>query len=46
VRAELAHDFAEAVRATYSRNTGTTPEIHICRAADGAFGLELVSSDS
>jgi galactokinase len=44
VRAELADDFAEAVRATYSRNTGTTPEIHVCRAADGAFGLDLVPS--
>jgi galactokinase len=46
VRAELAHDFAEAVRGTYSRNTGTTPEIHVCRAADGAFGLDLVPSGS
>ncbi len=46
VRAEHAHDFAESVRATYYRKTGTVPEIHICRAADGAFGLDLVPSDS
>ena len=46
VRAEHAHDFAEAVRTTYFRKTGTAPEIHICRAADGACGLDLVSSDS
>ena len=46
VRAELAHEFADAVRATHSRKTGITPEIHICRAADGAFGLDLVSSDA
>ena len=30
----------------YSRTTGTVPEIHICRAADGAFGLDLVPSGS
>ena len=46
VRAEHAHDFAESVGATYARKTGTSPEIHICRAADGARGLDLVSSDS
>ena len=31
---------------SYSRKTGITPEIHICRAADGAFGLDLVPSGS
>jgi galactokinase len=46
VCAERADDFAESVRATYSRKTGSTPEIHICRAADGAFGFDLVPSDS
>jgi galactokinase len=46
VRADLADDFAEAVRVTYSRNTGTTPEIHVCRAADGAYGRDLVPSAS
>jgi len=42
VRAELAGDFAEAVRTDYARRTGTTPEIHVCHAADGAFGRDLV----
>ncbi len=37
-----AGDFAEAVRTAYARKTGITPEIHICRAADGAFGRTLV----
>ena len=46
VRAEHARDFAEAVRTAYSRKTGTIPEIHICRAADGAFGRDLVPSGS
>jgi galactokinase len=42
VRAEKSDDFADYVRTCYSRSTGTLPEIHICRAADGAFGLDLV----
>ncbi|MFI5458986.1 MAG: galactokinase [Isosphaerales bacterium] len=42
VRAEFAGDFAEAVRTAYARRTGTTPEIHICHAAEGAFGRDLV----
>jgi galactokinase len=46
VDAQRAHEFAEAVRTTYSRKTGTIPEIHVCRAADGAFGRDLVSSSS
>jgi galactokinase len=41
VRADMAGDFAEAVRSAYARETGTVPEIHICRAADGAFGRDL-----
>jgi len=44
VRAEHADEFAAAVRTTYARNTGTTPEIHICHAADGAFGHNLVAA--
>jgi galactokinase len=44
VRAEHASDFSEAVRTAYFRRTGAKPEIHICRAADGAFGRDLVSS--
>jgi len=42
VRAEDAGDFSEAVRTAYAQRTGTTPEIHICHAADGAFGRDLV----
>ena len=42
VRADHADDFAEAVRTAYARKTGITPEIHVCRAADGAFGSDLV----
>jgi galactokinase len=41
VRADRAGDFAEAVRTAYTRGTGITPEIHICRAADGAFGRDF-----
>jgi galactokinase len=41
VRADRAGDFAEAVRSGYARETGTTPEVHICRAAEGAFGGDL-----
>ena len=41
VTADRAEDFAESVRAGYARRTGTTPDIHICRAADGARGLLL-----
>jgi galactokinase len=44
VRADRAGDFAEAVRTGYSRETGILPEIHICRAADGAFGRDLPSA--
>jgi galactokinase len=41
VQANRAGDFAEAVRTAYTRETGVTPEIHICRAADGAFGRDF-----
>jgi galactokinase len=41
VRAGHAGDFAESVRTAYARETGITPEIHVCRAADGAFGRDL-----
>jgi galactokinase len=44
VRPELAAEFAESVRTSYSRSTGILPEIQICRAADGAFGRYLVPS--
>jgi galactokinase len=42
VKAEHAGDFAEVVRTTYFRKTGTMPEIHICHAADGASGHNIV----
>jgi galactokinase len=40
VRAERAADFAEAVRADYSRASGIAPDFHICEAAEGALGRE------
>ncbi len=46
VEGQHAHQFAEAVRTKYSRTTGTIPDIHVCRAADGAFGRDLVPSGS
>jgi galactokinase len=46
VEGQHAHEFAESVRTTYSRKTGSIPEIHVCRAADGAFGRDLVPSGS
>ena len=44
VRADRAGDFAEAVRTRYARETGITPDIHVCRAADGAFGQDLAGA--
>jgi galactokinase len=41
VRPELAESFARAVRSAYIEKTDTEPDIHICHAADGAFGLDL-----
>jgi galactokinase len=41
VRAECAGDFAEAVGSAYTSKTGITPGIHVCHAADGAFGRGL-----
>ena len=37
VEAKKADEFSEAVRSAYARKTGTSPEIHICHAADGEF---------
>ncbi len=45
VRADLAGDFAEAVRTAYARKTEIIPEIHVCRAAEGAFGRNLEPAD-
>lgn len=41
VSADRTEDFAELVRARYARKTGITPEVHVCHAADGAFGRDL-----
>jgi len=42
VRSEQADEFARVVCSAYADSTDTIPEIHICHAADGAFGLDLV----
>jgi len=41
VRSEQADDFARVVQIAYTDKTDTIPDIHICHAADGAFGLDL-----
>jgi len=41
VAADAAAAFAEAVAAGYARKTGTTPDVHVCRAADGASAIAL-----
>jgi galactokinase len=44
VLADRAGEFAEAVRTRYARERGITPEIHVCRASDGAFGRDLAGN--
>jgi len=44
VLASEAEAFAESVRHDYAKRTGTTPEIHICHAADGASGRQFEES--
>ena len=41
VAPDRAGAFAEAVRDGYARRTGTIPDVHVCHAADGAFGLPI-----
>jgi galactokinase len=41
VQAQHADAFAEAVRTGYAHARGITPDVHICHAADGAFGRVL-----
>ena len=41
VVADRADAFAEAVVSGYARRTGTEPTVHICQAAEGAFGRTL-----
>jgi galactokinase len=36
-----AQPFAEVVREGYALRTGTTPEVHICHAADGGVGFAV-----
>jgi galactokinase len=42
VQVDQAQAFAESVCAAHSRKLGVTPEIHICHAAEGALGREIV----
>jgi galactokinase len=37
VDSEQAEAFAESVRKQYARRTATTPDVHVCHAAPGAF---------
>jgi galactokinase len=46
VRPKETDSFAAAVRERYTQKAGTAPEIHICHAADGAFGRDLVPAGS
>ena len=41
VLADHAEAFAETVRTAYAKAQGTTPDIHICHAADGARGWNV-----
>jgi galactokinase len=41
VKAELADDFAEAVRTGYAKSQGITPDVHVCHAAEGALGRPI-----
>jgi galactokinase len=41
VRSEQADDFARVVQSIFTDLTDTVPDIYICHAADGAFGLDL-----
>jgi galactokinase len=41
VQAQHADAFAEAVRTGYARARGISPDVHVCHAADGAFGRAL-----
>jgi len=42
VRIDQADAFAESVRTLAARKLGITPEIHICQAAEGALGREIL----
>ena len=46
VRPECAGEFSLVVASGYRDRTGITPEIHVCRAADGAFARQLTRAGS
>ena len=39
VQPKDAEHFSETVRTAYAQRTGVVPDLHICRAADGATGF-------
>ncbi len=43
VKSAQADDFAGVVRSVYTDRTDTVPDIYICHAANGAFGVDLRS---
>lgn len=44
VKAEAADAFAESVASGFARRTGVVPDVHVCRATDGARGTVLSSA--
>jgi galactokinase len=44
VRAELAADFSRALASGYLERTGISPEIHVCRATEGAIARSIAHS--
>lgn len=46
VEREKAIDFAQALGASYARETGIVPQIHICHASNGAHKMEQSSTQS
>jgi galactokinase len=44
VEADQAAAFAESVTRAYAQRSGVVPEVHICRAADGAQGERLADA--
>lgn len=46
VEREKAIDFAQALGASYAKETGIVPQIHICHASNGAHKIVLSSTSS
>jgi galactokinase len=40
VDSDQAAAFASSVASSFARRTGTAPDVHVCRSADGAFGAD------